>query len=65
MMLGEGQVHRPSGKGVRGAYNALHVGAKKAMERAFYQFRKHQATKARNHRITPPYNQKLEEELAI
>jgi transposase len=31
----------------------------------FYQFRKHQATKARNHRITPPYNQKLEEELAI
>ncbi|WP_157778192.1 hypothetical protein [Parageobacillus thermoglucosidasius] len=33
MMLGEGQVHRPSGKGVRGAYNALRVGAKKARER--------------------------------
>lgn len=56
MMLGGGQVHRTSGKRVRfGLQHSSPLGQRiqRKQWNEFCRFRQHQATKSRNHRITP------------
>jgi hypothetical protein len=55
-MLGGGQVHRPSGKRIRiGIQHSSPLGQRiqRKQWHKLCRFRKHQATKSRNHRITP------------